>query len=589
MLGSAFIRSTDDTGTACWLRFAEPARILAAHQLDAVIPTIQEAETNANAGYWVVAFVAYEAAPAFDPALVVGAPVEGLPLAWFALYEQAEVVYALPTWQMPPPICWHRSIEPQDFIQNIQSIHGLIGAGDTYQVNFTFRLRATITTQPLSLFSALYEAQQTDHAAYLDLGRFAICSGSPELFFERNRNRLTCRPMKGTAPRGKSPTHDDELANALAGDTKNRAENLMIVDMMRNDLGHVADLGTVQVERLFEVERYETLHQMVSVVSAQTEASLTEIFCALFPAASITGAPKIRTMEIIRNLEESPRGAYTGCIGHIAPGGDCRFNVAIRTALIDRESSEATYGIGSGIVWDSDPESEWEECLLKAETLLSIGYDQFALFETFAWLPDRGFVNLDRHLARLKASLAHFGIEYDFETAQSSLNQINKLEPQRVRLQVNKHGQVKITSAPLEGPPSEFQSKPQPTPRRIGIAKTPVDSSQMLLRHKTNRRDVYERARCERPDCDDVILWNEANEVTETTIANLVVELDGEWVTPPVSSGLLPGIGRAILLEQGLIQEKRVRLDDLKKASGFATVSSLRGWCLAVLDQDTHP
>ncbi|GAB4435534.1 MAG: hypothetical protein Kow0031_17270 [Anaerolineae bacterium] len=353
-----------------WLQFKNPVEVIAVDDVAAVRPALARVEDAVERrGLTAAGFLAYEAAPAFDPAFRVR-PQSALPLLWFGLYRQPEPA--------PPPTPngqnhtlgqFTPAISADAYHRAIAQIKQHIAAGETYQVNYTMRLRTSFSGQPWSLFARLAGAQRGQLAAFVDTGRFALCSASPELFFDRDGDWLTARPMKGTAPRGDTPAEDDRLANWLHNSTKNRAENVMIVDMIRNDLSRFAELGSVRVPRLFQIERYPTVLQMTSTITARSDRPLAEIMAALFPCASITGAPKVRTMEIIAALEPEPRGIYTGAIGFMAPGRQAQFNVAIRTVAIDRQSGLAEYGVGGGIVWDSDPEQEYEECQIKARVL----------------------------------------------------------------------------------------------------------------------------------------------------------------------------------------------------------------------------
>jgi para-aminobenzoate synthetase/4-amino-4-deoxychorismate lyase len=389
--------------------------------------------------------------------------------------------------------------------------------------------------------------------------------------------------MKGTRPRGRWQEEDAALRERLLASAKDRAENVMIVDMVRNDLGRIARNGTVRVERLFEVERYPTVWQMTSTVTARTDASLAAIMEALFPCASITGAPKRRTMEIITRLEGGPRGAYTGAIGFIAPGRRAQFNVAIRTLVVDRASGNAEYGTGSGIVWDSAAEEEYRECLVKAE-VLARRPQGFRLLETLLWEPGGGFFLLEEHLERLRRSADYFGFRVDPAAVREALEAFAVRFPggaRRVRLTVDREGESRLEAEALAQAPRQ--------PLRMGIAPAPVDSSSVFLYHKTTRRKVYEEAREACPGCDDVLLWNERGEATESTIANLVVRLDGELVTPPLASGLLPGVMRGWLLARGVIRERPLRLADLARCRRIYLVNSVRRWRRAELIESARP
>ena len=351
---------------------------------------------------------------------------------------------------------------------------------------------------------------------------------------------------------------------------KNRAENLMIVDMMRNDLGRIAHAGSVHVPQLFEVERYRTLFQMTSTVRALTDAPVSEIFRALFPSPSVTGAPKVRTMQIIAELEDSPRGIYTGAMGFMAPGRKAQFNVAIRTVHIDRTKGSAEYGTGGGITWDSVDREEYEECCTKGLVLMGQA-PVFELLETLRWRPVHGYFLLSGHLDRLSQSARYFGLSFDEETVRQQLESAALAfgpAPRRVRLLLDERGDVRVESQPME---------PGRRTWRIALARRPVDSASRFLYHKTTNRVVYEQARADFPQHDDVILWNENGEVTESCLANVVARVRGEWITPPVSCGLLPGVYRRRLLERGWIRECVIRVDELKNAERLCLINSVRG------------
>jgi para-aminobenzoate synthetase/4-amino-4-deoxychorismate lyase len=376
--------------------------------------------------------------------------------------------------------------------------------------------------------------------------------------------------MKGTAKRGPTTLEDQKQAGWLSNSEKNRAENVMIVDMIRNDLGRIAKLGSVQVAELFSVERYPTLWQMTSTVTAQTGFSLTEIFRALFPCASVTGAPKISTMEIIDELEATPRNIYTRAIGYIASKRTAKFNVAIRTALIDRERQMAEYGVGGGIVWDSESADEYSEALLKSQ-ILSESQPKFSLLETMLWTPEEGYYLYEKHIDRLLDSANYFDFSISKIRIEERLTELAATftSPQRVRLLVDRTGEVKTES-------TSFVSKE--TPLHTHLANQPINSDNIFLFHKTTQRETFENARAVFPDCDDVLLYNERGELTEFTIGNLVVELDGQLVTPPIKCGLLAGTFRAHLLETNQVMERIVPVYRLKDCTKCFRINSIRRW-----------
>ena len=597
------------------LAFERPSKVLVAEDIDGVLPVLREVDAALAAGGWVAGYLAYEAAAAFDPALVTlartlgGSPAGDLdrpPLAAFGVFGRPRREPLAPALgrrraaspEPPTPLLWAPSMDAQTHAAQVAAVRDAIARGDTYQVNLTWRLRAPFAGSAEDLFARLLAAQPVPHAAFLDLGDHVFCSASPELFFRRRGPLIVCRPMKGTAPRGRHPDEDAARAAALAASPKERAENLMIVDMVRNDLGRVARAGSVAVRDLFRCERYATLWQLTSTVTAESEAPLSAVLGALFPSASVTGAPKARTMALIAELEGEPRGIYTGTIGWAGPGGRARFNVAIRTVWIDRRRGVAEYGTGGGITWDSDPAAELAESRLKAGVLVPPRAD-FELLETMRWSPVRGYVRLEGHLARLARSARYFAFRRDGRE-RSALDELARTLPpvmHRVRLLLARDGAVRVEAEPLHGataaPPARLEAEPLPpsrtaarTPRRrwrVGLAPSPVDSSDPLLFHKSTRRDLYDAARASLPDCDDALLWNERGELTESTRANLVVALDGELVTPPLDCGLLPGILRERLLARGRIVERVLRIEDLASASGLWLISSLRGWIPAEL------
>ncbi|MAT96805.1 MAG: aminodeoxychorismate synthase, component I [Anaerolineaceae bacterium] len=587
-----------------WRRFQEPVRVITAVSPQEVLPALVELETAVRAeNLYAAGFISYEAATAFD--LAVHKPLAGLPLLWFGLFEAFEEIeqslISNPSTssgqvlQSPTIGDWQPAISRTAYDAAIQQIKDHIAAGDTYQVNYTFPQHASFTGEPLAYFGELVAAQQANYAAYLDIGRFAICSASPELFFGLNGTRLYSKPMKGTAVRGLILAQDNANIAWLAQSEKNRAENVMIVDMIRNDMGRVAQVGSVTVPKLFEVERYPTLLQMTSTVEAQTSAPLSQIMANMFPCASITGAPKVRTMEIIKELEPQPRGIYTGSIGFIAPEGQAQFNVAIRTVLVDREQGRATYGVGSGIVWDSVAADEYEECRVKSKVLTE-KRPSFQLIETMLWQPDGGIFLRDEHMDRLRSSAEYFGIVWGETPALSDaevavLTELNSLtqtltEPIKVRLLLAQDGTFALQTVPLS-----VGALPQPV--RVGLAQEPIDSQTVWLYHKTTRRDLYDTARASRPDCDEVILHNERGELTEAGSSNIALLLDGELVTPPIESGLLGGTFRSYLLKNpqgwqnpgGLpLREKILYLADLERCEGIYLLNSVRWWGTAVFN-----
>ena len=558
-----------------WLVLHDPARIVEARAPEDVSAAIADVERlTRDAGYYAAGYLTYEAGAAFG---LGSGQQTGTPFAWFALFDpsSASETDAIPASEPYRLGDVRPSLTRQAFHNAFARVKTHLADGDSYQVNFTFKMRAPFEGDALGLFKDLVQAQEGRYSVYLNTGEHAICSASPELFFALDGLEIRARPMKGTAPRGRTVAEDEECRDRLQHSAKDRAENVMIVDMVRNDLGKIADLGTVEASDLFSVERYPNVWQMTSLVRARSHASLHDIFAALHPSASVTGAPKRRTMEIIEALESEPRGVYTGAIGYVQPDGNGHFNVAIRTAIVDLDRGAVDFGVGSGIVWDSDPAQEYEECLLKGSVLGSKPVE-FELLETTLWTPAEGFRHLDRHLARQCASAEYFGFPYDESRVRAALQEAvaKAAERLRVRFLVGRRGEIRVETLPL---PDDAPQKPL----RVGLAASPVNSHDRFLFHKTTNRAVYERAAID--GMDDVILWNEKGEVTEATRANVIVELEGGGiVTPPVTAGLLAGTARADLRDADL-QERTVTVSDLKTARRIWLTNSVYGRREAIL------
>jgi para-aminobenzoate synthetase/4-amino-4-deoxychorismate lyase len=556
-----------------WLHFTKPHRIITADRLQDVLPALREIEDLVAADNWHAAgFLSYESATAFDKAHQTRPPGV-FPLLWFGLYP-SPYEFEFPSPNTPKPaLSWSPTVERDEYNTAIERIRKFIAEGRTYQVNYTMRLKADFATDPWDFFLHLAHGQNK-HAAYIDTGRYVICSASPELFFEIEGETLTSMPMKGTTNRGRTTIEDREQAEWLKESEKNRAENVMIVDMIRNDMGRIANTGSVSVPELFTVEKYPSLWQMTSTVQAKTSASLPKILSALFPCASITGAPKVSTMRIIAELETTPRNIYTGSIGNIAPGRKAKFNVAIRTALIDRESATAEYGVGGGIVWDSTSADEYEETLLKARVLTE-SQPQFSLLETMLWTPEAGFFLRQKHISRLLDSAEYFDFPASKVQVEEYFDQIafSFDAHQRVRLLLDKHGRLSYEAKAFLPPAEDGQ-----VPLKVPLAKQPIHSGNVFLFHKTTHREMYNSARKDFANYEDALLFNERGELTEFTLGNLVAELDGALYTPPVSCGLLAGTFRAYLLETGQIRERIIRLEEIRNCSKLFRVNSVRKW-----------
>ncbi len=591
------------------LVFTAPEKIVAAYRLEDVLPALQEVEKATRQGFYAAGYVAYEAAPAFDNAMRVHAPAVAadFPLLWFGIFTQPqanaegreEVQPASAGEQAFAVSEWLPNITREHYDQNIQAIREAIGAGETYQVNYTLRLRAGLAGDDYALYEQLLRAQQPGYGAYLDLGRYRILSASPELFFHRENRHIITRPMKGTTARGRWQAEDRERAQALQTSAKNRAENIMIVDLLRSDLGKLALPGTVRVSELFALERYPTVWQMTSTIEAEIppDTTLTDIFRALFPCGSVTGAPKIETMRHIARLEAAPRHVYCGAIGLVTPNGTATFSVAIRTLLLDTQIQQAEYGVGGGITWDSTPQDEYAELLAKA-AVLTENTPPFDLLETLR-LENGQFRLLERHLLRMEESASYFGYANSTARITEELAQIARHYPTgtwRVRLLLAANGSTRTEVFPLADHCAEpftlntgafipnadafrFDSE---IPRLVTLARSPIHSANRFLYHKTTHREVYETHRREinprLAEAYDTLLWNERGYLTEFTTGNVVLELERGLWTPPVECGLLAGTFRAELLAQQTIRERLLTPADLSRASRLWLVNSVRGW-----------
>lgn len=559
-------------------------RIIQAHRLSEVAPALAAAEDEVRRGNWVGGWVAYEAAPAFDPALTVrsleGTAFASLPLVWLAVSTHRTVarVPSMGAHLLSP---WEPLTTERHHRDSVTAIGRRIRAGDTYQVNHTFMLRSTFDGDIGGFYTRLTRSQSCGYGALVEGGDWVVASASPELFFEWRNGVVTCRPMKGTTRRGVDLADDEGRRAWLQGSEKNRAENVMIVDMVRNDLGRISRVGSVHTPALFTTEKYDTVWQLTSTVTGRPrpEVGLVDLLDALFPSASITGAPKVSTAGIIADLETHPRGVYCGAVGFGGPGPEgpeWAFNVGIRTVLLHRSSGVVYYGTGGGITYDSEPADEYAEALLKAR-VLGTPTGELRLIETTRWDPDTGPRHLERHVARAIDSARYFDIPLDPAEVRTAVDRATKDldEPARVRVLADREGWIEVETSPL----------PQGTgePVRLAVDDRPIDRFDPFLRHKTTVRRVYEEAAARHPEADDVILVNGNGEITETTVGNLALRLEGRWVTPPGSAGLLAGTERAALLEAGDLTEQTVTRPDLVRATGLARVNSVRGWEPAVL------
>lgn len=569
-------------------RWGAPARVLVAHHIDDVKPVLEAVHAAAEAGHWCVGHVRYEAAPAFDAALQVHA-ADG-PLVWFEVHDGAP--FAWPSAEAAGPAearaTWLPTLARPDFDAAIARIHQAIGDGELYQVNYTAPLTGTVTGEGAALFDALLRAQPGGYAACFSAGDEQVLSVSPELFFDWQASAaggsILARPMKGTAARGATPALDAAAAERLRASPKERAENVMIVDLLRNDLSRIAEPHKVRVPVLFHTQALPTVWQMTSDVQARTRAGLrlSDVFAALFPCGSVTGAPKVRAMQLIRELERQPRGIYCGAIGVVRPDGHggiaATFNVPIRTVVM--RGTQARCSIGSGITASAEAGAEWQEWLHK-QAFLARASEPFEVLETLA-LVDGVYRHQAEHLARMVEAAQHFGYPWQPAAVHACLQALAAQHgsgPWRVRLLLDRFGQPRAEA---------FALQPTATPVRLQLATRPLaEAHGEWVRFKTTRRAHY-AAFAPTPDSGifDTVLFNAEGEITESTFGNLAMQMDdGRWLTPPLACGLLPGVGRAVALREGRVQEGVVRVQDLHRVRRWAFINSLRGWLDAELIQ----
>jgi para-aminobenzoate synthetase/4-amino-4-deoxychorismate lyase len=563
--------------------FAQPVAVHVARRIEDVVAVMAAVDAAAARGHWCVGFVAHEAAPAFDRALQVKQGLE-TPLAWFAEFEPGGVSAARLS---DAPEAYRMGPLEGDtgfarYGECIESIRKDIRDGRFYQVNFTSRLGAAFEGDALTFYRALQAEQPNGYHAFIDTGEGTLLSLSPELFFALHGGHVTTQPMKGTAPRGDTPEEDDRIAWALTHSDKERAENLMIVDLLRNDLSRIAQPNSVEVAALFALQPLPSVWQMTSTIHADLREGLglQDVFRALFPCGSVTGAPKIEAMRAIRDLEVAPRGAYCGAIGFVAPGenGKVRacFNVGIRSLWI--ANGRVTCGVGGGITFDSTIDGEWAEMHYKAR-FAARAAQPFELLETLK-LDNGAFHLFERHLSRMEKSARHFRFSFERTSAQVALDALanaHSIGAWRVRLLCDRQGRMRTEIAALgELPPN----------RRVSIAKSAVSSADEFLRHKTTRRETYDLHAPPDQATFDTLLYNERGELTEFTRANLALVLDGNLFTPPVNCGLLNGTYRDECVARGEWQERILTRADLKAASRIGWVNGVRGWVDVTLNTD---
>ncbi|MCX5577147.1 aminodeoxychorismate synthase component I [Kaistia terrae] len=582
LLSRPFVLLEDRLSTSAAARlYHDPVEIIRCYAGEDIEAALRRVEAGLARGLHAAGYFGYELGYALQERLIASMPAgSALPLLWIGLFREPTTIAGgdldaffgeLPPPQPPSPI--EPRMDAFAHAEKVNRVLDYLAAGDAYQVNLTFPIDFRYEGDPLALYAALRANQPVAHGGIVAFDDTTILSVSPELFLEISDGKATTRPMKGTVPRQRET--DSAAKVELREDPKQRAENLMIVDLLRNDLGRISEIGSVTVPSLFEVESYATFHALTSTVTSHLlpDTSLTQLLQAVFPCGSITGAPKLRAMEIIRELETAPRGVYTGSLGAIAPNGDLRFNVAIRTATLFADGN-GRYDVGSGIVADSQASAEYAECLLKARVLTDLAED-YGLIETLRGSTDQGLARLDLHLARLATSAKALGFRFDWADTEARLEALAETfhpdNDHRVRLELRRDGTLDIIAPPLAAEPDR--------PVMTIIASLRADAGDPFLRHKTTRRQLYETAFAEAATsgADEAILVNRSGFVTEATRNNIFVERDGLLLTPPLADGLLPGILRQHLLETGDAIEQQLTPEDLATAPRWFLGNSLRG------------
>ncbi len=586
--------------------FNEPQEILTCTRDEDPERFLQQASEKLSRGYYLAGWVGYEFGYMLEPVLAGQVEKTAEPVAQLGVFEKPYVFDHLTgtfdesgAWPETDKSEYTGSFEVRDIALNmerdeycraIQTIKHYIESGDTYQVNFTLKLFFELCGSTISFYQALRRSQHVGYGAFMRFADSEILSFSPELFFRKSNDLITVRPMKGTIRRGRTLAEDRELCSFLKHDIKNRSENVMIVDLLRNDIGRLCKAGQVRVKSLFDVESFETLHQMTSTVQGRLkpDCNLVDIFRALFPCGSVTGAPKIRTMEIIRQLEKEARGVYTGAIGYITPAGEAAFNVPIRSVVV--RSGKGEMGIGSGIIYDSEPQKEWEECLLKGEFLTS-PRPECRLIETMLWTQTDGFWLLDLHLDRLIESAQYFNFPVCRDEVAALLHKETERWKQeqapgkRVRLTLASDGGIEIEAVTIVKPGLQLSfdragGNPDKAIPKVLLAEQNTDSTSPYLYHKTTHRQLYDRARERAVEQGflDVLFCNERGEVTEGAISNIFIRKGNKIFTPPVQCGLLPGVFRRWVVEANPeVREKVLFPWQIRDADAVYIGNSVRG------------
>ncbi|WP_294392080.1 aminodeoxychorismate synthase component I [uncultured Sphingomonas sp.] len=569
--GSPFVLLDDARPGGRRMLFRDPVEIVAAYEPAEVRDSLGRVRAAVAAGHHAAGWLAYEAGHALEARLGGLSEPAGRPLLWFGLFaghqpfDPDSLPDAAGAWAGAP----RPQVTRAEYDRAIRQVLDWIAAGDIYQANLSFRAAVRIHGDPLALYARLRAAGGAGWGGIVHDGRDWLLSFSPELFFALEDRHVLTRPMKGTRVRHADPAEDRAAAAELAAATKDRAENLMIVDLLRNDLARVARPGSVRVPALFAVEHYPTVHQMVSEVTAELAPGrdAVDVLEALFPCGSVTGAPKVRAMEIIHAVEADRRGAYTGSVGYISPGGRAAFNVAIRTLVLEEGSDEARIGLGSAVVADSTAEQEWAECLAKG-AFVTAPNRPFDLIETMRFDPLDGLVNLEAHVARLGASASRFDFQFNRHDVRNELHAatFRLTEFARVRLRLSPSGSVAIETSAL--PPVANGSV------GVRVVPLPVAAEDFRLRHKTSDRSFYDEARAV-AGTFEVVFVRPDGQLTEGSFTSIFVARDGRYLTPPIASGLLPGVHRALMIERGEAVEAALTAADL--CGGFFLGNDVRG------------
>ncbi|MGM0417250.1 MAG: chorismate-binding protein [Thermodesulfobacteriota bacterium] len=558
-----------------WVLFNKPVEIIRSDNYKNIKKAFSYIEDMTLKGFYVAGFLSYEASRAFDPNFSVNKK-DYCDEFWFGIFKKKEIIphhilfgnlskaeYFL-NWELP--------FDYQEYKNKIDFIKEKIFKGDIYQLNYTFNLKTDFKDDPFSVFFNNFSHLDSKYSAFIDTPDFSVLSGSPELFFKLDKNKLISKPMKGTIQRGRNNIEDSLRKNELYTSEKDRAENVMITDMIRNDMGKIAEISSVNTDKLFEIEKYSRVFQMTSKVTCTTDKSVCEIFEAMFPCASITGAPKIKSMEYINHTEKNPRGVYTGTIGFIEPGRKSLFNVAIRTMYINKQNKKAFYGTGGGIVWDSSAKKEYKECQSKA-LIISEPEPEFKLLETLLYIPGNGFYLEKYHIKRILDSAEYFSFELKKNNLLQFFKNFRSEEFLRVRLLCDRFGNIEYEENLLEKNPLDNK-----TTWKICLADEPVDSKNRFLYHKTTNRSFYNNILKKHPEFNDIVLFNENNNITETCFANIVIKKNEKLYTPFSKAGLLPGTMRNYLLDKNIVSEKMILKKDLKNADKIYLINSVRGF-----------